>query len=351
MKILWWPHTSSNKVASVRLRCFNIINTLKRNGLNVGLYKFGDAPDLIVLSKRYDDFSVGHVKQLREKYGTKIVLDLCDNHFYSQHKSEFWESRAAQLREAILAADMVIASSEELAKIIQEEFGELQLNIKVIEDTVESPYYPTIFEKVCHPIQELKLYSLQKKLARLSKYNVCSLVWFGNYGSENADGGMTDLKLIAENLNTLNLTCPISLTVISNNKNKFNEIKKEFNIPIFYLDWASSTFSTALNSHQICTIPIGINPFTKCKTNNRLATAFLHDVAVATTIIPSYEPFSEVIVSDDWNAGLKELAINKSYRGQLIANGKKLIFTNWSISLIAKKWSDMFQSINGDCNE
>lgn len=351
MRILWWPHTSSNKVASVRLRCFNIINALKANGLNVGLYEFGDAPNLIILSKRYDDFSVNHVKQLKEKYGTKIILDLCDNHFYSQYKSEFWESRAVQLRKAILAADIVIASSEELAKVIQEEFDELPLNIKVIEDTAESPYYPTIFKKVFHPILELKLYSLKQKLARLSKSNVSTLVWFGNCGSKNADGGMTDLKLIAENLNKLNLTCPISLTVISNSRSKFNEIKNEFNIPIFYLDWASSTFSTALNSHQICVIPIGINPFTKCKTNNRVATAFLHDVGVAATIIPSYEPFSESIVRDDWSAGLKELAVNKGYRDQLIASGKELVFTKWNVSLIAKKWSDVFQSVNGDSNE
>lgn len=344
MQIFWWPHTLNCKVASVRLRCFNIIEALKKLNLNTHLYKIGDRPEVIVLSKRYDSSSIDHVKLLKEKYGTKIVLDLCDNHFYNQYKNEFLENRTNDLRKAVLTADFVVASSDELGKIIQKEFPDLQLKIVIIEDAVEPPYLPNWFIKYRHPLQAIQLYLLQQKL---NKLNVCNLVWFGNHGSKNAEGGISDLNLIVDRLNALNTFSPISLTVISNNKSKFKEIKDKFKFPVFYLDWDLYTFSAAFKCHQICVIPISKNPFTLCKTNNRVATTFLHDVAVVATIIPSYEVFSDTVVND-WDEGLRELVINESHRTNLINKGKRVVSSNWTIELISKKWKNCFAMLEGE---
>jgi hypothetical protein len=79
----WWPHTTDARIASFRLRCLRIVEHLRGQGVNAALYRRAEAPPprVLVLSKRYDAATVAHALQCRAA-GTRVVLDLCDNHFH-----------------------------------------------------------------------------------------------------------------------------------------------------------------------------------------------------------------------------------------------------------------------------
>jgi hypothetical protein len=136
----------------------------------------------------------------------------------------------------------------------------------------------------------------------------------------------------------LNRKRPVSLTVISNHHGKYARLTASWQIPTCYLSWHRWTFSRALRMHDVAVIPIRRNPFTECKTNNRVATALIHGVAVAADSIPSYRALAEGIVLDDWAAGLQRLTSDAAFRSGSIERGAALVRSGWSIEQIAKHW-------------
>ena len=88
MSVHFWSHTLNTSIASYRLRCVRIIEGLKSNGVVAVNYQLGDEPEKLILSKRYDPASIQHALYLKQKFGTKLYLDICDNHFYYSVRSD-----------------------------------------------------------------------------------------------------------------------------------------------------------------------------------------------------------------------------------------------------------------------
>ncbi|KAB0583528.1 hypothetical protein F7Q92_07570 [Ideonella dechloratans] len=156
---------------------------------------------------------------------------------------------------------------------------------------------------------------------------------------------MLDLAKLQDALEALHRRTAISLTVISNNRSKFKTLTRNWQVPAFYLEWSSSTFSRALRSHQVALIPITRNPFTVCKTNNRLATALLHGLGVAANSIPSYQPFAEACVLDNWTKQLERLVRDTQWRSQLNARGLASLAQHWQLRQIAAQWHEQLSSL------
>jgi hypothetical protein len=338
--VAWWPHTSNPHVASVRLRCFQVVVELQRQGIQASHYSPGQIPpQTLVLSKRYDTDSIHHAVKMRASAGTRLVLDLCDNHFYTSSLDPQWKARADSLRRAVHAVDLVVASTSTLAQYVKEECPG-HPDIVVIGDAVEGPSYPAILHRARSPWAEMQFLRLRKNLSRVKVGEGRRLLWFGNHGSGNTEGGMQDLLLIRDRLERVSAQRPLSLTVISNNAEKYRQITHNWSLNTYYLDWSLTTFSRAATLHDIAVIPVGRNPFTICKTNNRVATALIHRLAVIADSIPSYEEFSQSAVLDDWGQGLNLLMQNRSVRIARIENGIELIKTRWSLEHIAAKWTE-----------
>lgn len=335
-KFAWWPHTTNPAVASYRLRCKRIVEWLQNKGFEAGIYDAGIKPEILVLSKRYDRQSIETAQQLRSKYDTRLILDLCDNHFYAETTADVWKNRAQELREAITAVDLVIASTSQLANVIKEETA--CNNVEIIGDAVELPYYPNVLLRAFHLKAELELMRLRNKMVQDGISSGHRLVWYGNHGSGNAEGGMSDLNRLKDILEYCHRNYSISLTVISNNEAKYKKITASWALPTYYLDWDLTTVSTALQLHDIAVIPVTKNAFTMCKTNNRIATAFLHGLAIVADSIPSYQSFSDCIVLDNWEAGITKLITDKQYKESSVNTGINKIKTDWSIHQIAGLW-------------
>ena len=93
--------------------------------------------------------------------------------------------------------------------------------------------------------------------------------------------------------------------------------------------------------------PITLNPFTECKTNNRLIQALIHGVDVIADNIPSYNEFSDYCFLNNWNMGLKEVKIAKlDNKDKLarISSAQNIIENKYHINTMVKKWLDVFEA-------
>lgn len=338
MKIRWWPHTRNRNIASVRLRCFQVMRSLRALGHDVGLYLPGvGRPDVLVLSKRYDQESISHAARLRARTGVRIALDLCDNHFYFEDGRAVFSARAETLQAAVLSADIIVSSSEALAAVIREHCPE-QRNVVVIGDAVEPLFHPGPSLTPMRLMAEIKLARLCKNLQESGVPQSRRIVWFGSHGSPGVTGGMMDLRRIRGHVSAADEREPGSLTVVSNQYDFFKRIAADFGSRTFYLPWNYATFSRALALHSLAVVPITINPFTLCKTNNRVATSLLHGLNVVADTIPAYSEFADAIVLNDWAYGLGDYLYDTELRRRHVESGKNLVVGRYSPEAIARLW-------------
>lgn len=287
----FWPHTENSKVASYRIRCKLVLEFLKDKCPDSALYRSGCKPKVLVLSKRYDRASIAEAKNLKASIGTQIILDLCDNHFYSQTEDVAAFERADILREAINSVDIITTTSEYLADVIREELS-CDVPIVIIGDIVEPNHCNGVIDKVLHFPAYLQL----RKLEGLFKQsNAIKLVWFGNHGSNFVSGGMEDVLLLESELRKLGKSQAISLTIISNSREKYQSLLKNIPCQTFYVEWNECFFSSYLKLHDAIVIPVSKNPFTLSKSANRVTTGIAHGLQVYADDVPSYREFDQYI--------------------------------------------------------
>lgn len=346
MKFAWWPHTTNQRTASYRLRCAQIIQRLKAKGMDVGEWQPGmAAPEVLVMAKRYDSGSLAAALAMRAAGGTRLVLDLCDNHFDANSGDAQWQLRRQQLLAAVRQVDRVVVSTSALADVVRAHAGPA-VDIRVVGDAAEAPWTPDVWSRWRHPWTELSLARLTDALAHADLPLGRRLVWFGNHGSGYADGGMSDLAKLRDALEAAQAKAPVSLTVISNHRQKFKRLTHGWSLPTRYLRWHPSTVSRALQLHGVVVIPIGRNPFTLCKTNNRVATAFRHGLAVAADSIPSYEVFRDCAVLDDWRQGFQRLLRDETHRLATVQRGQQRVLTDGSLEAVADQWLQALTGIS-----
>jgi hypothetical protein len=263
------------------------------------------APDVLVLSKRYDHRTLEVAKRLRASHGTRLVLDICDNHFHFLKPDPVVVERANDLRRAIASVDLVVACSTYLRDVIVDEMPD-HPPVRVIGDLVEPLTLPSAQVQASHPLAWLRWQKLRRELHKTNTDVRRRLVWFGNHGSSHVEGGMSDVRKLLPLLGDLHRRQPLSLTVVSNSRAKFEEVSATADFHMLYSPWSHAFFSRTLMAHHICVIPIAPNPFTLAKTDNRVVTALVHGLQVVADSIPSYRDHADRICLDHWAEGLEQ---------------------------------------------
>jgi len=303
--VSFWPHTTNSDIASYRLRCLWLQNMLRLRGILAPNFQIGmQAPDVLMLSKRYDRKTLEVATRLRTDHRTRLVLDICDNHFHFLKPDPIVVERAHNLRRAITSVDLVVASSTYLMDVIASEVPD-HPPVRVIGDLVEPPSLPSAQVQVSHPLAWIRWQKLRHELRRINTDIRRRLVWFGNHGSNHVEGGMSDIRKLLPLLNELHRKQPLSLTVVSNSRMKFDEVSEAADFPMLYSPWSRAFFSLTLLAHRTCVIPINPNPFTLAKTDNRVVTALIHGLQVVADSIPSYQNHASHISLDNWAEGLE----------------------------------------------
>lgn len=354
MKIGWHPNSKNPRKAGVRLRCLYPMSELKARGFDVDFYDVGnphkyqtlviDAWSFFSASEKDADQLLNSVINFHNQ-GGRLIIDNCDNPFYTEKKIPHWERGQERLRHALKVADHWVLCSEVLG-------AELRKHVDLIgskENTViGDPIEPTIKVQEDNPIKSLlswrrkrATFELLRYRYKLSKYirkGATPIVWFGNHGIQAAEGGMNDILSIASYLEAANQKSPLVLGIISNHFDKYKNLAAQIKVPTVYLEWDRTTFIDALKLHKLAIIPIQDNPFTRCKSNNRLLLALYHGLGVIADKMPAYIEFESMCQLGNWEAGLKEYINHPEILEKHLAEARTYMEKQWMLKNIADQW-------------
>lgn len=306
------PAARSESVASARLRCYRPAHALAGAGWDSRISaRHGVArADVVVFQKAYGERQLASAARLRQK-GTAVVFDLCDNHFHNPDRDPVLAERASRLRRMLELADLVTVSTPTLARLVEHP------NVIVVDDAVEAvPPAPDL-----PPADRLP-----------------RLVWFGSAGSPQAGYGMTDLSLILEELKAVSERCPFELVVVSNSEAAFATHVGGSRFPARYVPWSADSASRELWAADIALLPVTANPFTVCKTSNRVVTALLHGTAVVAGRIPSYEEYAPFIRFEHWAENVEAYLADPKQRAADVAAAQRYIAGRFAPGHLTAQW-------------
>jgi hypothetical protein len=321
------------------------MSELQARGYSVELFQPErvDRYAAVVYCKLYDDAAYDEAMAL-QKRGVRVVFDLCDNHFYNPNRLETLIKAEEQLKRMMALADHLVASTAAMAEVMRAALP-IPRAVTIIEDAVETEVRGVRTSFWQRWWEQNRLDKLVRQLEAGKRNGRTPLVWFGIHGGANADYGMLDLLNLRPLLEEINRRYPLSLTVISNSRGKYNRAIRPWPFPTYYLNWQAETLFTALRAHAITVVPISENPFTRCKSNNRLALSLSVGLAVVADSIPSYQDFAEVCYLDDWQAGLEIYLSDADLRRSHVERGQAIIARDWTLSHLADKWRRFFDTL------
>lgn len=331
----WKPKALDPNVASVRYRCLLPVQELQAREFPVTLYQESDRDRYagVIFSKLYDADHQALARHLKARRAT-IILDLCDNHFYNPYDLPVYRRARTDLLRMLELADVVVCSTPKLAEIVEREAG-LSQRPAVVGDPIDIELDG----------RRLGTRWTVGSPAALAADGGPRLLWFGIHGVPNAPCGILDLLNIADLLLRIGRERRFELVVVSNDRAKYE--KHVGNLPwrSRYVEWAADVFPELLTQVAAVVIPITLNPFTVCKSNNRLATALAAGLPVVADEIPSYREFADFCYLNDWEGGLG--AVFTAYAEALARAraGRAYVRRHWSSEAVARQWEDLLAPI------
>lgn len=353
-RISFWPQTRDPNVASYRIRCQQVVAALRDAGAHVNIYSdkirryfqflpFMRAPDILVLSKRTRLTSLARAVKLKRKYGTTLILDLSDNiYFESSGDKAGTREKRLKLPSYVNQFDAIVTPSPYLESELRQHIRE-DMPFYIIPDAVEKEHDLSSATRAQQTAAFEALSSLQQHIVQDGVATGRRLVWFGVSGTAAAQNGMYDVKAHCNALEEHNAKAPLSLTIISDDRSRFNEVFAGLTFKTHYLDWNFHTVNSALRLHDIAILPIRKNRYTLSKSANRITTAFANGLAVCGSLIPSYEAFKNVAIFDDWEQGLGQLMSDGENRRLRVKQAEAIIAENYSLPVIAQQWLAIFE--------
>lgn len=358
-RVRWMIPTVNPRSASLRYRCLYPMAELTRMGRSVDFWRDGELIDaqLTLVFEGWSLFpSVNPVLvatalvEFAEKaaaLGATIIVDNCDNQFASDTASAQWTQGLELLQRLAAVSDVFVSCSTELQAVLRQN---LRATVRhtVIDDPVEQDTrldVDSLWKRIFSP-QRLVAWAVTwrhgLKLLCDHVNGRMPLVWYGSHGNSFAAGGMLDLLAIKPSLEAANAAKPISLTVISNNKRKFDQNFADFKFPVYYVEWNRVTFHALLRQHSIVVIPSSDNPFTRCKSSNRLTLALHHGLAVIADPMPAYRAYQDVVDLGNWQANLAALMQSRKAQRHQIAAARQVLDERNGIAVISKRWEALF---------
>lgn len=334
-----------------RYRCDTPATELRRRGWRVRTTtpdQLNDEPLVIAMS----DVCLGAagdaaraldiLAQCRRR-GARLVVTESDHRLYNPLGNAELQRKAIAVQHLYALADEIVTTTEPLTAYIREVVP-AATPITIVPDALELPsaLQPRGWlRRVAswrHRAPHRALQALARELQQLPASNR-RVVWFGGHGTgRGEEGGMHDLLTLREALEAAHADRPVSLTVISDNREKFERAIRPFGVPTFYLDWTRLTFHAALRLHQMCAIPVRMSPWTVCKSNNRLVTALHAGMICVADSIPSYQPLGDLALIGPCAAGLTQaLRDFDRLRAQVPAQ-VRAVEQRWAIARVGDAW-------------
>ncbi len=305
-------------IASYRYRVLAPIQFLTERGHAAEVYEEArfDSYRTVVFSKAYRAEHQALARRLRQA-GKRVVLDLCDDHFFNPGRLARYDKARGELLEMIGLTDAVICSTPVLAAAVRREAGL----------TKAPAVAPDVYQRASVDASDPTPLDQPARL-----------LWYGRHASPNAPAGMADLLLIRDQLATASHTRPLELIVCSDSAALFDDLFKGFPVPARYVEWSPASFAEELGRADAVLIPLSDNPFVAAKTHNRLSLALSAGVPVVADRLDSYEPFAPFCRLGDWRQGL-EAVLTRPHEERARASGARAYLeAHWSARAVAPQW-------------
>src|SRR5262249_44657517 len=180
---------------------------------------------------------------------------------------------------------------------------------------------------------------------RWSRRRPLRLIWFGNAGEVSPPFGIVDLARLVPVLEAMHVRQPLSVTVVSNSRAAFERHLAEVRFPIHYHEWVTARFVRLFRRHHLCLIPVNINPFTVCKTVNRLALSLLLGIPAVADWIPSYEELRECAFFGDWQQSVASHASDPSLGHLQVRKARAYLRAKYTPRRVVQQWSDLLRPL------
>jgi len=326
MKVGFKSASLDRSIASVRYRTEAPVTMLGSRGHDAEIF----APersafyDVIVFSKTYSADDRALAKAARQR-GARVVLDLCDNHFYNPYDLPRYRRARDEILEMISLSDRVVCTTEALAAVVRHETGGAVAPV-VVGDVAER---------------------LKPRRPPRPAGSALRLLWFGSHGSPNAPSGLSDVLTIREELEALAARTPVELTICSNSAEKYEELIAPLRVQTRYIEWSTDGFPRVLGRADAAILPLTVNPFTACKSHNRLTSALYAGLPTLATGIESYCEFGAYCTLDDWSGGFVALTENLQDERRRALTSRDQIDSAWSPEALAPVWEQALDLPSG----
>lgn len=173
------------------------------------------------------------------------------------------------------------------------------------------------------------------------------VIWFGNHGAPYSSFGMGTINLVRPALTELNREIPLELLIVSNNRQMYEELVKDFSFPTRYKEWGMLSIFEDVAGSDVCILPNARDEFSACKSPNRALLALGVGIPVVASSLASLEPLRNCIVIDDWYGGIKAYLTDDERRARDLAAAKDLIAAHYSAETIARQWHSLLGEVTG----
>jgi hypothetical protein len=318
MTLAFKARVNDEAIASYRYRVLAPIAFLSARGHAVELYGEGNVEryDTVVFSKAYAEKDRKLARQLKAA-GKRVLLDLCDDHFYNPADLPKYREAREHLLAMIALCDDVVCSTPVLARAVQHQ----------ARLTRPPAVAPDVYEQAEAPAGPP---TPMDRAARL--------LWFGRHGSPNAPAGMTDMLLVREPLARAFKLRPFEVVICSDSRERYEELFAGYPVPTRFQPWSRESFAAELAAADAVLIPLSDNPFVAAKTHNRLSLALSAGVPVVADRLDSYEPFAPYAYLGDWTDGLEAVLLRPHQARDRAAAARVYLEAAWSAAALAPAW-------------
>jgi glycosyltransferase involved in cell wall biosynthesis len=165
------------------------------------------------------------------------------------------------------------------------------------------------------------------------------VIWFGRHGSFHSEFGMGLLKPVIEELERVHRDRPVELVVISNNRIRFDALTHGVKIFTRYETWSNERVFFELARADLFVMPSAADPFSLCKSANRAVLALSNGVPVVASYLESLESLRDVLVLDDWQAGIGGYLLDPALPARHLALAQSILADQFSVDAISRLWS------------
>jgi glycosyltransferase involved in cell wall biosynthesis len=361
MRLAWIVANAHPAVASFRYRCLIPAWGMHQIGHDSAIF-VDEQPDpadfdAMIIVKQAGDRLTDAARSFRAR-GKAVFLDLCDNVFipgYSQRRDPDLTAEAAA--DLARQAHAVVTPSPALGRAVRSYLGEERTSWVVPDGAIT----PDTFQAMCAWLSYSRATVangrpfIARNLLDRGMFGIESdpdwqvdhlpedtarVLWFGRHGSFHSEFGMGLLRPVIEELERAHRDRPIELVVISNSQARFEALTHGAKIFTRYEAWSNERVFFELSRADLFVMPSATDAFSVCKSANRAVLALANNVPVVATYLEALEPLRDVIMLDDWRAGIDTYLFDRETAKEHLRRAQPILAEQFSVEAIGRQWNE-----------